>query len=227
MVSYNYQRRGRTLSRQTTRPYRRAATRTELAKLKRVVQANRLEVKQFTSTGTVANIFATATQNLNLAGAIGQGAGTNQRLGREVRISRLRLNVRYIHSGAASTILRSELIERCVLVKAKQQTFNVAATGATVLLDESQSWRSEYLPDMVPGKYAVIGDKTSTKTLAYAAALPEPVQKFDIKFTTPHKIQWSLDTDDIIAGGLYAIFACNQGTDPTTAYYQVIVDYTD
>jgi len=214
----------RDTSRTYTRPYRRAASATELAKLKRVVSANRLEKKQFYGTGSTANVFATTTQVINLAGAIAQGAGYNQRLGREIRINRIRIGLRWVPSGTAS---RDEIIQRALLVKTKQQTFNTAPTGAQVLLAESQSWRSQYNPDYVGKTLTVLDDQTKTKTLNYAAAVPEAIMDFDYKFSSPHKMLWSLDTDDIQEGGLYMVFASNQPTNYLTAYWEVIVDYTD
>jgi len=214
----------RRLSRNTTLPYRRAATRKELSSLKKVVSANRLERKQFYGTGNTANVFSNTPQVINLAGAIAQGAGYNQRLGRDIRISRVRISCRWT---IATAVDRAALMGRTLVIKSKQQTFNTAPTSSTVLLDDTQSWRSMYNPDQVPDKYAIVEDKMATKYIDYSAQLPEVFQTFDMKFSTPHKLQWSLDTDDIISGGLYAMFCSNQPTNAPTVYWQVIVDFTD
>jgi len=203
---------------------RRVATATELAKLKRVVSLRRPEMKQFYTTGNVANIYSNVAGITNLIGAIAQGAGYNQRLGREIRVHRLRFNLRWV---SATAVNRDALIVRNMIVKAKQQSFNAAPTESALLLDYTQNWRSEYQPDMIPSKYAVVDDKTSTARLQYSGQLPEILQEVDVKFTSPHKVTWSLDTDDLIEGGLYSCMASNQPTNPLTCYYQIIVDFTD
>jgi len=204
---------------------RRVATATELAKLKRVVSLRRSpEVKQFYTTGNVANIYSNVAGITNLIGSIAQGAGYNQRLGREIRIHRIRFNLRWV---SATAVERGGLIVRNMIVKAKQQSFNAAPTESALLLDYTQNWRSEYQPDMVPSKYSVLEDKQSTVRLGYSTQLPEILQEFDHKFSSPHKVVWSLDTDDLIEGGLYSLMAANQATNPLTCYYQIIVDFTD
>jgi len=73
----------------------------------------------------------------------------------------------------------------------------------------------------------VVADKASTARLQYSGQLPEILQEVDHKFTSPNKVVWSLDTDDLIEGGLYSCMASNQPTNPLTCYYQIIVDFTD
>jgi len=214
----------RRLMRASTAPYRRAATRTELLRLKKVVSLRGPETKQFYTTGNVANIYSNVAGITNLIGSIAQGAGYNQRLGREIRISRLRFNLRWV---SATAVQRDALMVRNMIVKAKQQSFNAAPTETALLLDYTQNWRSEYQPDMVPSKYVVLDDKQSTVRLDYSSQLPEINQTFDIKFKTPHKVLWSLDTDDLVEGGLYSCMGSNQTTNPLTCYYQIIVDFTD
>jgi len=219
-----YGNRGAPRRRLFTQPTRRGATKAELAKLKRAVALRRPEMKQFYTTGNVANIYSNVAGITNLIGSIAQGAGYNQRLGREIRIHRIRFNLRWV---SATLVHRDALIVRNILVKSKQQSFNAAPTESALLLDYTQNWRSEYQPDMVPSKYSVVDDKQSTARLQYSAQLPEILQEVDHKFSTPHKVVWSLDTDDLIEGGLYSCMGCNQPTNSVTCYYQIIVDFTD
>jgi len=207
-----------------TQPTRRGASKAELARLKKAVSLRTPEMKQFYTTGNVANIYSNVAGITNLIGSIAQGAGYNQRIGRDIRIHRLRFNLRWV---SATSVDRGAVIARSLIVKAKQQSFNAAPTETALLLDYTQNWRSEYQPDMIPSKYSVLDDKTTTARLQYSGQLPEILQEVDVKFKTPHKVVWSLDTDDLIEGGLYSLMATNQPTNPLTCYYQIIVDFTD
>jgi len=180
----------------------------------------------YMTNSTVANVYNTTPQILNIAGAIAQSDGWAGRSGSTIRVKKVTL---VIWAQCATTCDRSGLFTRIGLIKAAQQTYDTAP-GSSNLLQTDSHWYSPHNPAYCPTKFVWLKDTMKTtpqvEQTAVNVSLPQHRQQIVQYFGgAGHEIVFDQDTDNIMKGGLYAIFTSNQSSNPPTITYDLQVEF--
>jgi len=194
-------------------------------KLARIVNRRRPEIKHYTVSSNVANVYSTTSQGLNLVGAMAQAPGGSGRIGDSIFVKSIKMKLRFVQPSAVGCD-RESIGARAIMSRAKQQTFNTAIDETYLLSDISQ-WQSLCPNPDWTSKVDILADRTKITHLAYGITTDFPEVYMTINKTINKTVTWAQDSDDLVKNGLYLELFSNQSNYPLTCYYQYDITYTD
>jgi len=197
----------------------------KVAKLAKIVNKNRPEIKYYVVSGSVANIYTGTSQGLNLVGAMAQSTGGSGRIGDSIFVKYIKLRLRFVQPSVIGCD-REQIGARAIMARAKQQTFNTALDESYLITDTSQ-WQSPSPNPDWASKVDILGDRSKFLNLTYGMTSDFPELFINMNKSINKTVTWAQDSDDLMKNGLYLELWSNQSNYPLTCYYQYVISYTD